>query len=239
MKKIKKKTKAILACLFVASCITLVGCGNADTPVSASVEQEENAIPSTTTMITYTDKKGSFSIQYSDQWQQEETLDEQAIVLENSELNASIKIQRYNKDVLALQNISNMDNFITLHHQASIGALLALAQEQIDIPIELSNVNAAKAQQFSYVQDSVTRKCYLAYLETDNAYYSCLISAPQQSYDKFIQTWSMVNSTLTELADPAQPLDASEEQSTNSTQETENPDAAAPEQDQQNTPAQQ
>lgn len=74
-------------------------------------------------------------------------------------------------------------------------------ESQTGRPVVTSKTAAAKGQQFSYRQDDTTIKCYLAYLETPNAYYSCLISAPAQSYDQYIDIWKQVTGTLTELAD--------------------------------------
>ena len=87
-------------------------------------------------------------------------------------------------------------------------------KKNLHLLTDISQENLAKevahAQTFSYSIEDKTRekaenieednliKCYLAYLETPAAYYSCLISAPTPHYDKYIHIWSTITSTLNE-----------------------------------------
>jgi len=200
-----------LLTMFLLGSLLLIGCSNQNNNKALSANSAEELAPvNTSKWVPYTDKVGSFSLNFSNQWTQQDTLAAQSIFLDYPDLNAAVKFQRYNKDILAMQNVTTMEGFIQLHHQASIGALLAIADDLADVPPENVGKEVAHAQTFSYaIEDKTLEKaqeeledsqinCYLAYLETPVAYYSCFISAPASVYNKYIHIWSVITSTLTE-----------------------------------------
>lgn len=200
-----------LLSIFMIACLLITGCSNSNNTRALSSNPAEELAPiDTSKWISYSDKAGSFSLEFSNQWVQQDTLAAQSIFLDYPDLTAAVKFQRYNKDILAMQNITTMEGFIELHHQASIGALLSIADDLTNVPPENLGKEVAQAQTFSYSIEDKTREkaeeeiednqinCYLAYLETPAAYYSCFISAPASIYNSYIHIWSTITSTLSE-----------------------------------------
>lgn len=203
--QLKKSILMVFSCLMMCS-LLFSGCGNTENdPNTANTPNpaEEDNASTAGSQITYTDGRDSFSVQFSDQWQQsEKKADDPSIELDYEDIQASLKIQRYDKSVMTLQDVNNLDQFVTLHQKAAVSVLLAMAESAADAALDTSKlpfVTNSQVQEISYKQEEQATKSYLAYLETSHAYYFFQITAPANTYDKFINTWSQVVLTLQEL----------------------------------------
>ena len=103
-----------LLTVFLLASLLLIGCSNQNNNKALSANSPEELAPvNTNKWVPYTDKVGSFSLNFSNQWTQQDTLAAQSIFLDYPDLNAAVKLDEKKIRLLSKSNggVSSARNY--------------------------------------------------------------------------------------------------------------------------------
>lgn len=186
MKKFKKLT--LLFCITIFS-IQLTACNKEvsttsnETPITFEKQFEES------TLDTFTNPNGTFSIDLPKEWLQDAKAGVDTILAAQDEtMPISVMITKYSKDSSLLEELKEdtLDAFIKLYEEKGIPKLLTLVTPSPLKAVSLDGFPNAKGYDIAFHEGEINNKGYYLYVEGKDAFYAITISGNAELYDESI-----------------------------------------------------
>ncbi len=145
---------------------------------------------------TFTSKNERYSITIPDikgGWTVAETNNDDHLVIDNPDRSFTILVQAYPLST-AIYTCPDFDSFVTYYQEMVLGSLGDPTPEELSLDWAVN----AKAEFYSVTYNNVVSKNYIAYIETENAYYTYVLTGLSEQYDENIDAQIEAISTLEE-----------------------------------------
>lgn len=181
--------------LALVLCLAAVGCGgNGD---GAGGDAAKDPMKDAK---EYSNEGGNYSVKVPSEFSVTAGGNADSLTLDNADRSLTIMIQRFPAaETDMAMGESGVDKFVEFYHKNAIASLLSMAENEPTLEdLEVEGMTAAKAEEIVATQGGTTAKAYVVMMQSENAYYSFVITGVEDAYDKNIDTLKLTIPTFTE-----------------------------------------
>ena len=143
----------------------------------------------------YVSGDGSFSITVPGEWTVGDDGRAEYIVLDNSDMTFSILVQRFQKTD---PSFGDFQSFVDYYKESVLQSMIEAAGEPQQESLSIEGMEQAVAESYEISEADSTVKAFVAYIESETAYYVYTLSGTGEVYDQQIEAQRSAVSSLKE-----------------------------------------